>query len=1098
MKTILEVLKLADLTEDPAELLDLIDDEVVRCRTGGNLLGAGEWLASELPYVDDDQVEGIFSKVVGIWASPLELKVLPSSISELISRIDEFVPEELAVALVAATLRLLHLSRPVPPMVKDLAFRLSEPLSNIFAVTTRRPTDLCRAAAVKLETVMTELSSAVDSFVNTNCVTAKIASIEVVKKGHQLKRLVLGEERPILSQIDVLLGPTFRKFCESCERQETKGIVKRAPSLREQAQRSFSSTAPFTNSTLWNLVVVRIGQHIVKLVDEGTRQSEAAATPSLKLASSVFKLDLSRLHREMIFSCRLLNRGEGTALKITVEPDVSGLPVEIRILEPKGTFEVGGNSEQIVTFGVFLSDHRDRLSIPLTWKSVMLTGRSHADGDRITIEQQHVQPDWDGLRENPPYTTNPIKKRENLFGRDAILNQLLLHASAGTSTFLWGQKRVGKTSILQVLAADLQKKNNFVSVVFRIGELKPLHEGQIAHRIAERLCDEISAPGARAPAEEEFGAGLSRLVPFVESLVRTFPELKFLVIIDEFEDLDPAFYTGQRGKLFVKALRSLSEIGLSFFFVGSERMDAIYTKHTEDLNKWVNVYLDCIQSREDCKNLVVQPVKEVIEYQPECLDFILDYCGGNPYYMQLLCSKVFERCWQEQRTYVGESDLHNVRQSLVGSLTEINFSHFWEDNLILDEAENAKQASENCLVLSCISHLGGSCESVDDLFAIQDDLGLGVSERLSSRQISVVVDRLRIRRVIVSQRTRTGIEISLPVFKDWLSRHAELRVLPRWRNFSTKPTTEKEFEEVVGFPSVTEVPFLIPEDDLLAVSQHLVYCGKQKDVSELRVWLKQFDDDIRIEIAFLLLKRLAEKGYVTEGAKLQALSVLEDALQTERQQIGGSAWTIVRERRDNLCITYVDSEMKSGATTARELTKRLRPGKSGPSNTLSNWIKSHVDKDALILILDDFAGTGSTLSKGLEAFFNRVGSEPAVESFLSEGRILCYLLYSFPEAVQILRKRHPKVKFLAAHVFGEEVRALDKDAGIFANEEEIKFTRDVLMQLGRELTPQMPLGYGDMGILVAFHNTVPNNTLPIFWSSGTVNDKPWRPLFPRA
>ncbi len=116
------------------------------------------------------------------------------------------------------------------------------------------------------------------------------------------------------------------------------------------------------------------------------------------------------------------------------------------------------------------------------------------------------------------------------------------------------------------------------------------------------------------------------------------------------------------------------------------------------------------------------------------------------------------------------------------------------------------------------------------------------------------------------------------------------------------------------------------------------------------MWLKQFDDDTRIEIAFLLLKRLAEKGYVTEGAKLQALSVLEDALQAERQRIGGGTWTLIRGRHDNLCITYVDSEMKSGATTARELTKRLRPGKSGPSNTLSNWMKLHVDKDALILL----------------------------------------------------------------------------------------------------------------------------------------------------
>ena len=56
----------------------------------------------------------------------------------------------------------------------------------------------------------------------------------------------------------------------------------------------------------------------------------------------------------------------------------------------------------------------------------------------------------------------------------------------------------------------------------------------------------------------------------------------------------------------------------------------------------------------------------------------------------------------------------------------------------------------------------------------------------------------------------------------------------------------------------------------------------------------------------------------------------------------------------------------------------------------------------------------------------------------------------------------------------------------------------VIEQLGRELTPGAPLGHGNMGALVVFHNATPNNTLPIFWSGGTVGEKPWKPLFPRA
>ena len=87
---------------------------------------------------------------------------------------------------------------------------------------------------------------------------------------------------------------------------------------------------------------------------------------------------------------------------------------------------------------------------------------------------------------------------------------------------------------------------------------------------------------------------------------------------------------------------------------------------------------------------------------------------------------------------------------------------------------------------------------------------------------------------------------------------------------------------------------------------------------------------------------------------------------------------------------------------------------------------------------------------------------------------------------------------MAANVLGEDVRALEREASIFADESEIVFAKDVLLQIGRELTPQNPLGFGDMAALVVFHNSVPNNTLPIFWSNGNVNDRPWHPLFARA
>jgi len=58
------------------------------------------------------------------------------------------------------------------------------------------------------------------------------------------------------------------------------------------------------------------------------------------------------------------------------------------------------------------------------------------------------------------------------------------------------------------------------------------------------------------------------------------------------------------------------------------------------------------------------------------------------------------------------------------------------------------------------------------------------------------------------------------------------------------------------------------------------------------------------------------------------------------------------------------------------------------------------------------------------------------------------------------------------------VIAFDRNADIFENEKEINFAKEVMLQFGRELTPQNPLGYNDMGALVLFTKFLIDNKIP--------------------
>jgi len=50
-------------------------------------------------------------------------------------------------------------------------------------------------------------------------------------------------------------------------------------------------------------------------------------------------------------------------------------------------------------------------------------------------------------------------------------------------------------------------------------------------------------------------------------------------------------------------------------------------------------------------------------------------------------------------------------------------------------------------------------------------------------------------------------------------------------------------------------------------------------------------------------------------------------------------------------------------------------------------------------------------------------------------------------------------------------------------------------QYGASIQPDIPVGYKDGQLLLAFAHNTPDNTLPIFWDQGT--RKQWHPIFPR-
>ena len=1074
--------------------IEVIDEQVQRFRRAGDPLGAGEWAAAKLLFVEGPAIEPIVAELLSAWSSPPGTVRDVESLSDLVQNRSMFSEGDMATALAAVVFRLTQNEKKAPQILGDLAYKLQPSLKDTLKIQESRKRELCPRAAAVFSSARSNLVVAVQSFEATTPATAKEASVNLIRATNRFRKVTIASERPLLSEVQLLVGPEFRKLCEDYQNHRTDGILRRTPALKQHAQSLLERSSDWLGATAWKEVVEPVAKKVVDLAEQIIASTRTATAPKLRLSSTLFKLDLHRHGQDTALAVRLINEGMGRAKNVRLTLDEPGVPAVITVIDPRPGFDLSGSSEQLLKLSVRVDESRDSLEVPVRWHYETITGRKESQAHRLQLEQQMSQPNWEHLKSDPPYSHNPVQERERLFGRDAVLETLSLNAMAYNSCFVWGQKRIGKTSLLQVLAKELRERPDVACVFLRMGEVKGLHEGQFAHRIAERFGSDLGVPDV--PEEQYFGASMARLIPWVEQLLRNRPGSRLVLIIDEFDDLDPAYYTGERGAQFVKQLRSLSEVGLTFFLAGSERMGEIYARHDHELNKWTNVHLDTIESRADCQELITRPVRNSIEYEAASVDEIVEYCGGNPFYMHLLCFSIFQLCMREQRTFVSMTDVEEAKQRLMRTSGETNFAHFWLDNPTLAEPDHEMLAAECSLVLTLISRAGGSFDSSEDLLRAQGDSDLEAAERLPRSRLDHLVPLL-IRRRVLGRDAAGMCRIQLPILRSWLSRQSETVLLPKWKTFRARMAAAEKVDvgaDKRATPFVGQY-FPISEDDLLTVAQPLTYLGRQVDVARIRTWLSQFDDEIRIELAYMLLRRLVEEGYISDGAYAHKIQMLTEAVREKRRVTGQGAWKEFRGRKDNLAVTYVDGDLKSGGTLTRELRNRLRPGKAGRPDGLSQWLKSHVDEDALLLVADDFAASGESLVKGLKRLYADNGE--IIKQYANEGRVLCYSLFGLADALDRLKEEFPDVDVAFMQCFGDEVRALSPEAGIFERDEERAFAEEMLIQVGRELVSQFPLGFGSMGLLVCFHNTIPNNTLPVFWSNGTVAEKPWEPLFPR-
>jgi TolB protein len=293
---------------------------------------------------------------------------------------------------------------------------------------------------------------------------------------------------------------------------------------------------------------------------------------------------------------------------------------------------------------------------------------------------------------NPYIPGQPVDNPELFFGRREALASVREHLTRGRRVFvLSGAPRIGKSSLLRQLSARLPE--DYVYVRVDLAEESPKRLDWLLWRLSVVIAEQVSSTlGIRVaePDWSEFEAQTNRLLDDFQPRIRSELGARCLVLI--LDDVDSI--SGDGNELFDRFISFLShwrenDAQLALVVSMTAPGDDVHARqHPRLFGGAVRNVLEPLSS-EEATRLITWPAHGILTYDYGVARRMIEITSGHPYFLQLLCRDVFERC--ASAGWVNQRDVDYV----VDALVQREIADF---RLLWDESSGQEQASLAALV----------------------------------------------------------------------------------------------------------------------------------------------------------------------------------------------------------------------------------------------------------------------------------------------------------------------------------------------------------------------------------------------------------------
>lgn len=797
--------------------------------------------------------------------------------------------------------------------------------------------------------------------------------------------------------------------------------------------------------------------------------------------------------RRINIAIPLRNGGPGTALRVLVSLEVDIEKILLAADELHLGNVAAGDFSAVFEAEVMSPSEQVEFLVAVSWDEAGGTERRQIEFIASVVAQRCDVP-WAALEYTRPYSTD-VAKGDTFVGRSdkvqVLANKML--RTPMESFYVTGQKRVGKTSLALAAAEFAQAHAPNPGICYkyliwgRIANADPKESLRaLGYQIASFFASTFPADTTMPPLH--FEGSLAALITFAELAQEIRPGLKYVIILDEFDEIHPELYQfGNLAETLFANIRALTTLdNVCTVLVGGENMPYVMDRQGQKLNKFVRVPLDYFsrdREWEDFRLLVKRPTEDALEWHEEAISEIFNVTNGNPYFAKIVCGAVFHDCVGERDSDVTVQEVQAAIAAEVPTFDANSFVHLWQDGIHKPAAEREPDVLRRCRALVLVAR------------AARRGLPIKVSNLLPQRDGILITDGEIV--AALNDFARRGVfrenqgtyEFGLPIFRMWLIAVGGNRLI-----------ADALGEELALEVQSAEDRAFVRSDEVAELARRWpTYQGRSVTSDDIRAWYEQVGGHQQQRLLFKLLEKTRFFGETEIRERLEALHGyvrphLPEFVSRRRS-----------DRRSDVLITYLDGEGKSGQFYASRYAEanRLSAKSIIPPGSFTEGVEERIARDvqpSVIVILDDLVATGKSMARNLSSFITR---NRIVLRQLSIP-IIILVLAATPDGDQLVRSSLEETSWLdldfrAAESLGPSDFAFSEEGLIWEDADERERARALCMDLGALIYPNNPLGYGEQGLLVVFPGNCPNNSLPILHSPATSSaSQKWRPLFPRA